>query len=99
VIARHWRGLARPDLAGSYAEHLRSETFPALRRLPGFIDASILSRQLADGVEFLIVTRWVSLAAIEAFAGPDIEAAVVPVRVARMMLEYDERARHFEVAE
>jgi heme-degrading monooxygenase HmoA len=99
VISRQWRGLARPDQADNYIEHLRSETFPALRRLAGFIDASILSRRLAEGVEFLIVTRWSSLAAIEEFAGSDPEAAVVPANVASMMLEYDRRARHFEVAE
>jgi heme-degrading monooxygenase HmoA len=49
------------------------------------------------GVEFLIVTRWKSATAIRAFAGSDPEAAVVPASVQRMMVEYDERARHFEI--
>jgi heme-degrading monooxygenase HmoA len=48
-------------------------------------------------VEFVIVTRWDSLAAIAAFAGGDAEAAVVPAAVAALMLEYDARARHYEV--
>jgi len=78
-------------------KHLRTETFPALEKIPGFVDASILSRRLPVGVEFLIVTRWVSLQAIEAFAGSDPEVAVVPVKAAQMMIEYDGRARHFEV--
>jgi heme-degrading monooxygenase HmoA len=99
VISRQWRGLARPDQAQNYIQHLRGETFPALRAIPGFVDASILSRQVAGGVEFLIVTRWHSLEAIVKFAGADPEAAVVPERVARMMVEYDRRARHFEVLE
>jgi heme-degrading monooxygenase HmoA len=99
VISRQWRGLARMDQAQNYIRHLRSETFPALQRIPGFVDASILSRQLAGGVEFLIVTRWQSLEAIARFAGPDSEVAVVPGSVAQMMIEFDERARHFEIAE
>jgi hypothetical protein len=33
------------------------------------------------------------------FAGADPEVAVVPARVAQMMIEYDRRARHFEVVE
>lgn len=99
MIARQWRALARPDQAQNYAEHLRAETFPALRGIPGFVDASILSRQLADGVEFLIVTRWRSIEAIMKFAGADPEVAVVPTGVAQMMIEYDRRARHFEVVE
>jgi heme-degrading monooxygenase HmoA len=99
VISRQWRGLARQDRAADYVRHLQTETFPGLRGSPGFVDASILSRPLAGGVEFLIVTRWASLAAIARFAGADPESAVVPAAVARMMIEYDRRVRHFEVLE
>jgi len=49
------------------------------------------------GVEFLIVTNWESIGAIEQFAGRDSEIAVVPETVQNMMLEYDRRARHYEV--
>jgi hypothetical protein len=48
-------------------------------------------------VEFLIITNWNSLDAIQAFAGPDTEVAVVPPVVVGIMLEYDLRARHYEV--
>jgi heme-degrading monooxygenase HmoA len=85
--------------AQNYVRHLRSETFPALQRISGFVDASILSRRLPDGIEFLVVTRWQSLEAIARFAGSDPEVAVVPDSVARMMIEFDRRATHFEVAE
>jgi len=99
VISRHWRGLARASQAETYVRHLRTETFPTLRKLPGFVSASILSRRLGAGVEFLIVTLWESLDAIAGFAGADPEAAVVPAEVAGMMIEYDRRVRHFEVIE
>jgi hypothetical protein len=36
---------------------------------------------------------------VKAFAGTDAEIAVVPPEVQRVMLEYDARARHFEVVE
>jgi heme-degrading monooxygenase HmoA len=87
------------DQAQNYISHLRSETFPALQRIPGFVDASILSRQLPDGIEFLVVTWWRSLEAIARFAGSDPEVAVVPDSVAKMMVEFDRRVRHFEVIE
>ena len=99
MIARQWRGVAQSKHAQSYVQHLRTETFPALRKLPGFVDASILSRALGNGVEFLVVTRWESLDAIAGFAGTDPETAVVPVEVAAMMVEYDRRVTHFEVIE
>ena len=96
VISRQWRCLAHTDRAQDYVKHLRAETFPALRKIPGFVDASILSRPLGSGVEFLIVTRWDSMDAVARFAGADSEAAVLPANAADMMIEYDRRARHFE---
>ena len=99
MISRQWRGLAHPNRAQEYVNHLRTETFPALRNIPGFVDASILSRPYGVGAEFLIVTRWDSIGAIANFTGSDPEVAVVPAKVADMMIEYDRRARHFEVIE
>lgn len=97
-IVRHWRGLARKEWAAAYEEHLRSETFPALARIEGFLGAEILKRALDTGVEFLIVTRWTSIDAISKFAGDDIEIAVVPPKVRSMMIDYDRKARHYESA-
>jgi heme-degrading monooxygenase HmoA len=99
MISRQWRGLARSSEAQNYVRHLRAETFPSLREIPGFVDASILSRARGEGVEFLIVTRWSSLDAIAKFAGADPEAAVVPAEVTAMMIDYDRRVTHFEVVE
>ncbi len=99
MISRHWRGLAKTAEAAAYEKHLRAETLPALRRINGFVDAVILKRDLPTGTEFLVVTRWESMAAIEKFAGADVEAAVVPDHVRAMMLEYDQRVRHYDVVE
>ena len=99
VISRQWRGLAHPNRAQDYIEHLRTDTFPALRKIPGFIDASILSRSFGAGVEFLIVTKWDSMDAIAKFSGADPEAAVVPAKAVDMMIEYDRRVRHFEIVD
>ena len=99
MISRQWRGLARSDSAGAYEEHLRTDTFPTLRTIEGFVDAAILKRPVANGVEFLIVTRWKTMEAIAKFAGDDPEIAVVPSNVREMMLEYDAKVRHYEVVE
>jgi heme-degrading monooxygenase HmoA len=97
MISRHWRGLAKQPHADDYVQHLRSETFPGLSKIPGFISASLLRRNVQRGVEFLIVTNWESIGATEQFAGRDSEIAVVPEKVRNMMLAYDRRARHYEV--
>jgi heme-degrading monooxygenase HmoA len=99
VISRQWRGLAHASCAEAYVDHLRQETFPAIAKLPGFISASILRRTLPEGVEFLIVTHWESIDSIRAFAGTDVEHAVVPQKVQEMMADYDRSVRHFEIVE
>ena len=38
-----------------------------------------------------------SMEAIEMFAGSDPERAVVPPNVVAMMIEYDQRVKHFDV--
>jgi len=97
VISRQWRGLCKPEHAQAYVEHLQGETFPAIRKISGFLSASILRRQTYDGVEFLIVTQWESIESIRVFAGAEAEAAVVSAKVQKMMVEYDHVVRHFEI--
>ena len=98
MISRHWRALARTERAHEYVVHLQQKTIPSLHKLPGFLGATILRRDQSQGVEFVIVTNWMSAEAIRAFVdGPDLEAAVVPAEVREMMLEYDPHARHYRV--
>jgi heme-degrading monooxygenase HmoA len=99
MISRHWKGVAKPGQAEAYVRHLTSETFPSLARIPGFIRASILKRNLETGTEFQIVTVWESLDAIKAFAGREPDVAVVPAIVQAMMSSYDQRVVHYEIVE
>ena len=99
MISRQWRALAKAACAQDYVQHLKTDTLAHLGKLPGFVDATILRREVERGVEFVVVTRWQSLDAIRKFAGDDVEAAVVPEEVQRMMIEYDRRARHYEELE
>jgi heme-degrading monooxygenase HmoA len=99
VISRHWNTTTRPGQAERYVEHLRREIWPMLGAIPGFIRATVLRREAADGTEFRVVTEWESLAAIRAFAGADVEVAVVPAVVQAMMVRFDRQVAHYEVAD
>ena len=99
MISRHWKGIARPGQAEAYVHHLKAETFPTLATIPGFVQALILERAVEAGTEFPIVTVLETLAAVEAFAGRDIEVAVVPPAVQGMMGSYEPTVRHYEVTE
>jgi heme-degrading monooxygenase HmoA len=99
MISRHWKGIAKPGEAENYINHLRTETFPKLSEISGFIEASILKRAVAQGTEFLIITVWESIEAIERFAGAPADIAVVPEVAQAMMIEYDKNVGHYEIAE
>ena len=99
MISRHWKGVAKFGEADKYIHHLKTDTFPKLLEIDGFISASILTRSVEQGTEFLIVTVWESIEAIKAFAGEKADVAVVPEVVQAMMIEYDRKVRHYEVAE
>ena len=96
MISRHWTGVAKKEKANEYILHLQNETFKQIQMIPGFISARILQRELNDGIEFLIVTEWESIAAIKQFAGEDPDLAVVPQPVKDMMIRHDRKVRHYE---
>jgi hypothetical protein len=59
----------------------------------------ILQRAVEEGVEFCIQTTWESMASIRAFAGDDLDVAVVPPAAQAALLRYDAHVVHYEVAE
>ena len=97
MIERHWKGIVRKERANEYVAHLRNDTFKEIKKIKGFISASILKRDLSEGVEFLVITKWETLEVIRLFAGDKIETAVVPRLVQDIMLKYDKNVRHYEV--
>jgi hypothetical protein len=97
MISRHWKGIVKREFADRYVDHLERETFPELASLAGFIRATVLRRELAAGTEFQVVTLWDSLKSIEAFAGVDVDAAVVPPEVRAMMVNYERSVAHYEI--
>jgi heme-degrading monooxygenase HmoA len=97
MIVRQWKAIARTQNVTDYINHLETETFPQLSRIHGFVRASILTRPVDRGVEFLIVTVWESMEAIQEFAGLPAQRAVVPVQVQAMMIDYDREVSHYEV--
>jgi heme-degrading monooxygenase HmoA len=99
MIIREWRGRASPLRAEAYPKHFREKVMPELRHLPGFMSADLGQRQLNGKLEFLVLTRWQSMDAIRAFAGEDVENAVVEPGAVAALIEYDTSVRHYEIIE
>jgi heme-degrading monooxygenase HmoA len=97
MIARVWTAHTTPARAPAYAEHLRMRVLPQLRTLAGYAGASLFRRDANDETELIVVTRWRSKDAVRAFAGEDIEAAVVEDTAAALLRRFDTRVRHYEI--
>jgi heme-degrading monooxygenase HmoA len=99
MIIREWRARADPAKTDAYPKHFRERVVPELRQVPGFVGAHLGRRQLDGKTEFLVLTRWQSMDAVRAFAGGNIEAAVVEPGAVAVLLDFDAQVRHYEVVE
>jgi len=97
VIARYWSALTSHEKAPQYAEHLANAVFPELKKLAGYRRGTLLRRDVPSGVEVIVITFWESLDSIRAFAGSDVETAVVADKAAALLATFDQRVRHYEV--
>jgi heme-degrading monooxygenase HmoA len=77
MIARIWRGVVRSRDADEYAQYIRDTGFAEYGRTDGNRGAWMLRRDEGDETEFITLSMWESRDAIKAFAGEDIEAAVL----------------------
>jgi heme-degrading monooxygenase HmoA len=97
-VVRIWRATASSNNVPAYLMHFSANVEPALRELDGFRGAEVLTRPAGDVVEIVVQTRWASLAAVSAFAGADLDVAVVDPEAAAVLAEYVTFVRHFTVA-
>lgn len=99
MIIREWRGRAPRAKSGEYPIHFRTRVALELRDVPGFIGATLSKREEDERVEFVVLTRWKSLDAVRAFAGADLDRAVVEPGAVAALSDYDHTVRHYEILE
>jgi heme-degrading monooxygenase HmoA len=95
MITRMWRGWTADANADAYERFLRSELFPEVAKLPGFLGARILRRRVDGEQEFVTLTMFESLDAVRAFAGEDYETPVIEPEAQRLLSRYEDRAVHY----
>jgi quinol monooxygenase YgiN len=97
MVIRSWDGTARRGAEEEYLAFLTEVMVPAILALPGCLGVEVL-RRTGAGDHFVVQSRWSDEEAIKRFAGDDPEHAVVPEVARALLAEFDERARHFDVA-
>jgi len=98
IILRQWTARTSKEQWPRYRAHFTIKVLPDLRSVAGFLGATLFVRRTGDEVEILVETTWRSLESIRAFAGPDLEAAVVSDEAIAMLTEFDGHVRHYEIA-
>jgi len=88
---------AKPENARAYRDHLTGHVLPALHKLPGFLGLDLCQAPRGDRVELLVISRWESMDAVKAFAGPNPDRAVVEPGAKAVLAEYDDFVSHYEV--
>ncbi len=99
MIARIWKGVVRLADADVYADYIRETGFAEYGQTAGNRGAWMLRRDAGDRTEFITLSLWESIDAIRAFAGDDIEAAVLYPEDERYLIERQSSVTHYEVAD
>jgi uncharacterized protein YciI/heme-degrading monooxygenase HmoA len=97
-ILRRWSARTTEGQLPKYLEHFSKNVLPELRRVPGYLSANVSLRHLENEVKIAVETNWRSLESIRAFAGSDLEAAVVAPEAAALLTSFDRRVQHSEIA-
>jgi heme-degrading monooxygenase HmoA len=97
MIERVWSARSTREGAAAYAAHFRHAVLPQLTTMDGYRGARLLEREHDGGIEVVVVTRWQTLDAIRAFAGDELDRAVVHDDAAALFTDYDRKVRHYGV--
>ncbi len=69
MVIRVWRGKARPANADAYERFLSETAYPDYGEVSGNRGWMLLKRPLDDAVEFMFVSFWDSMEAVERYTG------------------------------
>jgi heme-degrading monooxygenase HmoA len=99
MIARTWTGRVGRADAEEYAGYIRETGFTEYARTTGNLGAWMLRRDEGEETEFITLSLWESEDAIRAFAGDDIEAAVLYPEDERYLIGGSSTVAHYEVVD
>jgi heme-degrading monooxygenase HmoA len=98
MIVRVWRGVVRLDDADEYAGYIRDTGFAEYAETSGNRGAWMLRCDQGDRTELATLSLWENVDAIRAFAGDDIEAAVLYPEDARYLVG-ESTVTHYQVVD
>jgi heme-degrading monooxygenase HmoA len=101
MIARTWRGVTRASDADRYADYVAATGLRAFSETAGNLGALLMRRPVdadgAAGTEFLVISFWESMEAVQRFAGPEPSRAVFYPEDDAFLVRRETTVDHFEI--
>jgi len=96
MVVRTWRGWTNSEDAEAYTAYLEETGLKEYRGTPGNEGVLLLRRMVGEEAEFLLVSTWSSMEAVQRFAGDDPERAVFYPEDEKYLTRYDVHVDHYE---
>jgi heme-degrading monooxygenase HmoA len=97
MIGRIWRGWTTRENGKAYEEVFRTNVLPEINAAEGCRGAYLLRKDINDEVEFVALTLFESLEAVQRFAGENYQLAVISLAASEVLSRFEECATHYEV--
>jgi quinol monooxygenase YgiN len=97
VIIRVFRAQIHPGKEGEFERFVRETGVPTVEKQAGCAHVAWGRSRWSDQPEFAVVTHWDSVAALEAFAGPRWQEAVIEPEEEHMLAQVF--CDHYETVE
>ncbi len=97
MIVRTWRCWATIAGADTYAAYLTGTVFAGLQEIVGHRGAQMLRREADGRIEFVAISYWDTVEAIQQYAGADISRAMVKPEARAMLAGFDEVVQHYDM--
>ena len=99
MIVRAWTAEASHGNVAAYVRHVQEIVLPELAQIPGHVGAYVLQRDLGGRIEFMVLTVWESMAAVERFAGKSLDRAVIAPAAQALLEKFDDTVRHYKIVQ
>jgi len=97
MVVRVWRGSTSSAKADEYMKFLKETAYPDYGEVSGNRGWMLLRRPLPHAVEFMFVSFWDSMDAIERYARGNPEQPQYYPEDRAALLDLPERVEHFEI--
>ncbi len=99
MIAREWRCVCPADNINEFIPYLSLTGIKDAKNTPGFKGAEIFKREEGASIEVTLITFWESMESIIAFAGENVEKAVLYPEDYKYGISSDLSVTHYTVAD